>query len=100
MEEEVVHSGFTLKPLSYHQKVREYIRKEEAKVWEFFSDETARKDGIEKIVSFYTKNARGAMARYIIQNRLRNINELKNFNLNGYVYVPEKSDETKFTFVR
>ena len=59
-----------------------------------------RKDGIEKIVSFYTKNARGAMARYIIQNRLRNINELKNFNLNGYVYVPEKSDETKFTFVR
>ena len=59
-----------------------------------------RKDGIEKIVSFYATNARGAMARYIIQNRLRNINELKNFNLNGYVYVPEKSDETKFTFVR
>jgi uncharacterized protein len=59
-----------------------------------------RKDGKEKIISFYAKNARGAMARYIIQNRLRNINELKSFNLNSYVYVPEKSDETKFTFVR
>ena len=59
-----------------------------------------RKEGKEKIVSFYAKNARGLMARYIIQNRLLDPKDLKQFNLNGYNYISEKSDENKFTFIR
>ena len=59
-----------------------------------------RKEGKEKIVSFYAKNARGVMARYIIQNRLLDPQDLKQFNLNGYNYIAEKSDENKFTFIR
>ena len=58
------------------------------------------KDGKEKIISFYAKNARGAMARFIIQNRLQSERDLKKFDLDGYVYNAEKSSEGKPVFVR
>ena len=59
-----------------------------------------RKNGKEKIISFYAKNARGAMARFIIQNRLVNEQDLKRFNLDGYAYNQEKSKEGKLVFLR
>ena len=59
-----------------------------------------RKNGQEKIISFYAKNARGAMARFIIQNRLVDFEEIKNFHLDGYVFDPHKSDENKYIFIR
>ena len=58
------------------------------------------KNGKEKIISFYAKNARGAMARFIIQNRLQSEKELKKFDLDGYVYNDEKSSEGKLVFTR
>jgi len=59
-----------------------------------------RKNGKEKIISFYAKNARGAMARFIIQNRLQSEEDLKKFNLDGYSYSSEKSSEGKLVFIR
>lgn len=59
-----------------------------------------RKDGIEKIISFYAKNARGAMARFIIQNRVTDEADLKKFNLNGYLFNPEKSNDDQIVFIR
>ena len=59
-----------------------------------------RKNGQEKIISFYAKNARGSMARFIIQNRLVDYQEIKKFNLDGYSFDSKKSDENKFTFIR
>ena len=59
-----------------------------------------RKNGQEKIISFYAKNARGAMARFIIQNRLVDFEEIKNFHLDGYIFDPLKSDENKYIFIR
>jgi len=59
-----------------------------------------RKDGKEKTISFYAKNARGAMARFIIKNRILDFKGLKDFNLNGYSFEPKKSDEDKFVFIR
>ena len=59
-----------------------------------------RKNGKEKIISFYAKNARGAMARFIIQNRLHSEEDLKKFDLDGYVYNAEKSSEGKLVFIR
>ena len=58
------------------------------------------KNGKEKIISFYAKNARGAMARFIIQNRLQSEKDLKKFDLDGYVYNAEKSSEGKLVFIR
>ena len=59
-----------------------------------------RKNGKEKIISFYAKNARGAMARFIIQNRLKSEEDIKKFDLDGYNYSVEKSDEGKLVFIR
>ncbi len=59
-----------------------------------------RKNGKEKIISFYAKNARGTMARFIIQNRLKSEEDLKKFNLDGYNYSSEKSSEGKLVFIR
>ena len=59
-----------------------------------------RKDGKEKIISFYAKNARGSMARFIIQNQITDIENIKNFDLDRYSYNPSISDESKFIFTR
>ena len=58
------------------------------------------RDGKEKIISFYAKKARGAMARYIIQQRMTDTDRLKDFNVDGYVFQPDKSDKQKMIFLR
>ena len=58
------------------------------------------KNGDAKIVSFYAKNARGSMARFIIQNRVNNEEDLKKFDLDGYNYNADKSSEGKLVFIR
>ncbi|WP_170561874.1 peroxide stress protein YaaA [Ruegeria atlantica] len=58
------------------------------------------KAGTPKIVSFFAKKARGAMARYIIQHRLDDPKGLLDFDTGGYVYRPELSEENKPVFVR
>ena len=58
------------------------------------------KAGKAKIVSFFAKKARGAMARYIIQNRLTQSDDLKGFDSGGYSYHPDQSDAHKWVFLR
>ena len=58
------------------------------------------KDGKAKIVSFFAKKARGAMARYIVQNRLTRPNEILEFDTGGYAYTPEMSEPGKPVFLR
>ncbi len=58
------------------------------------------KGGTTKIVSFYAKKARGAMARFIIQNRLSDASSLTDFDTGGYAYRPDMSEENKPVFVR
>lgn len=58
------------------------------------------KDGKAKIVSFFAKKARGAMARYIIQNRLSEAEDIKGFDLGGYAFQPDMSEGDRWTFLR
>jgi len=58
------------------------------------------KPGGPKIVSFYAKKARGAMARYIIQHRLTDAQALTEFDTGGYQYRPDMSEADKPVFVR
>ncbi len=58
------------------------------------------KPGGPKIVSFYAKRARGAMARYIIQRRLTDPEALTEFDTGGYRYMPDMSEADKPVFVR
>ena len=53
-----------------------------------------------KIVSFFAKKARGAMARFIVQNRVRDAQALVDFDLGGYAYQPALSTPQKPVFVR
>jgi cytoplasmic iron level regulating protein YaaA (DUF328/UPF0246 family) len=58
------------------------------------------KDGKPKIVSFYAKRARGAMARFIIQNRLTEADALQDFDTGGYAYQADMSEPDKPVFLR
>jgi cytoplasmic iron level regulating protein YaaA (DUF328/UPF0246 family) len=58
------------------------------------------KNGTPKIVSFYAKKARGAMARYIIQHRLTDPEALLDFDTGGYAYRDDLSTPDKPVFVR
>lgn len=53
-----------------------------------------------KIVSFFAKQARGAMARFIIQNRLTKPEQIRDFETGGYTYQPEKSTPERPVFLR
>ncbi|WP_306044715.1 peroxide stress protein YaaA [Nioella sp. MMSF_3534] len=58
------------------------------------------KPGGPKVVSFFAKKARGAMARFIIQNRLRDPEAMLDFDTGGYRYAPELSAPDKPAFYR
>ncbi|MCU9836336.1 peroxide stress protein YaaA [Ruegeria sp. WL0004] len=58
------------------------------------------KGGAPKIVSFYAKKARGAMARYIVQRRLTDPQALSEFDSGGYQYNADLSERYKPVFLR
>ena len=58
------------------------------------------KAGTPKIVSFYAKKARGAMARFVIQHRLTDPEALKDFDTGGYRYNAEMSEGDSMVFLR
>ena len=59
-----------------------------------------RKNGQYKIISFFAKRARGMMARYIIENELTEVEDIKAFNQSGYYYSAEQSTEDQWVFLR
>ena len=56
------------------------------------------KNGTPKIVSFFAKKARGAMARFIVENRVETVEGLKDFDLGGYRFV--EAEENNLIFHR
>ena len=57
-------------------------------------------NGKYKIVSFFAKKARGYMTAYIIQNRIKNPEKLKDFDVEGYRFSEENSTPTQPVFLR
>lgn len=58
------------------------------------------KNGQYKIISFYAKKARGLMSRFIIKNQLTQIEQLKDFNLEGYQFSSAQSSDDELIFMR
>lgn len=58
------------------------------------------KNGKYKIISFFAKRARGMMARYAIENGISDPEALKDFDVDGYAFVPEASKERTWVFRR
>ena len=53
-----------------------------------------------RIVSFFAKRARGAMARHILDNRVTDLMGITAFDADGYRYQPDLSDDARLVFVR
>ncbi len=53
-----------------------------------------------RIISFYAKKARGAMARFIVQKRITSVDALLDFDTGGYAHVPELSKPDAPVFLR
>jgi cytoplasmic iron level regulating protein YaaA (DUF328/UPF0246 family) len=58
------------------------------------------KNGQYKVISFFAKKARGMMARFIIQNRLTEVSQLKQFDTHGYRFSAAKSKGNELLFTR
>lgn len=53
-----------------------------------------------KIVSFYAKKARGLMSRFMIENRISSVDDLRAFDYEGYYIDEKESSEKKLAFKR
>jgi len=59
------------------------------------------KDGKNyRVMSFYAKRCRGAMARWVIENRIEEPDALVNFNVDGYRYDESRSEPDRPAFTR
>ncbi|EPR81759.1 UPF0246 protein YaaA [Acinetobacter gerneri DSM 14967 = CIP 107464 = MTCC 9824] len=59
-----------------------------------------QKNGKYKVISFYAKKARGLMARFMIENQLSSIDDLKSFNTDGYYFDAASSLAGELVFKR
>ena len=58
------------------------------------------KNGQYKVISFYAKKARGAMARFIIENQISNPRDIKKFDWQGYGFDETLSTRNEWVFCR
>ena len=58
------------------------------------------KGGGYKVISFYAKQARGLMARYAIEHRVRRPAQLEGFDAAGYAFAAEASTPERLVFRR
>ncbi|WP_322891650.1 MULTISPECIES: peroxide stress protein YaaA [unclassified Yoonia] len=58
------------------------------------------KDDKPRIVSFFAKRARGAMARFIVENRVTEAEGIKQFTSGGYAYDADLSEGDTWVFAR
>ena len=57
-------------------------------------------NGQYKALMTYAKNARGMMSRFIIQERIEDVESLKAFNGGGYIYSRDMSTDDNLVFLR
>ena len=58
------------------------------------------KNGDYKFISFFGKKARGSMARYMIDHRVKTLKQLRAFDYDGYRFSEERSAGDRWVFTR
>jgi cytoplasmic iron level regulating protein YaaA (DUF328/UPF0246 family) len=58
------------------------------------------KNGKFSTVMIFAKHARGSMSRYLIENDLEDIEQLKTYNVDNYEFNKAQSSENEWVFVR
>jgi len=62
-----------------------------------FKDEKA---GKYKVVGIFAKRARGSMVNYIVKNRIKNVEDIKGFDIDGYEFNRAMSSTQEWVFAR
>ncbi|WP_296648955.1 peroxide stress protein YaaA [Romboutsia sp. 13368] len=75
------------------------IKKEFKFIDVVFKDYDVKSDTY-KVKGLYAKKARGYMCRFIVKNKVDTIEDLLKFNIEGYAYNSELSNEEVITFTR
>ena len=58
------------------------------------------KNGKYKMISFFAKKARGMMCSWVIKNRITDPEDLVKFDVAGYKFCPERSEQNNPIFIR
>jgi cytoplasmic iron level regulating protein YaaA (DUF328/UPF0246 family) len=58
------------------------------------------KNGKYRIISFFAKKARGSMCDFMIRERIKEPEELKRFEVDGYQFNPKLSKGQEWVFTR
>ncbi len=58
------------------------------------------KNGQYKVISFMAKRARGMMARYAVQKRIKEVKRLEGFSSDGYAFDAKQSEPDRLVFRR
>ena len=59
-----------------------------------------KKGNTYKVIGIYAKKARGMMSRYIIKNKIQDIEKIKTFDIDNYAFNPKMSDDREWVFTR
>jgi hypothetical protein len=62
--------------------------------------EDTQPDGTHKVISVFAKKARGLMARFAVQHRVRTVKALEAFGAEGYAFVKAESAKDRLVFRR
>lgn len=62
-----------------------------------FKDE---KNGQYKMISFFAKKARGRMTAWLLQNRIRHVDDIRSFDVDGYQFNSGLSKGSELVFTR
>ena len=71
----------------------------QGKIIDFYFKEE-KEDGSLKTVGYYVKQNRGKMLDQLIKNEVDSIEQIKEIELDGYLYNEEHSNENEFYFIK
>ncbi|MCC3865342.1 peroxide stress protein YaaA [Terrisporobacter petrolearius] len=81
----------------YAKTVRRFLNEEDTFI---DIDFKVHKDGRLKTLATLAKMARGQMIKYIVENKINNPEDLKNFKFNNYKFSNNLSTSRKFVFIK
>ena len=81
----------------YAKTVRRFLNEEDIFI---DIDFKVNKDGKLKTLATLAKMARGQMVKYIIENKIDNPEDLKNFTFNSFKFCSNLSTSKKFVFIK
>ena len=58
------------------------------------------KNGLYKVIAIYAKKARGLMSRFLIERKSNSIDDIKLFNIDGYSFDSNLSNDSQLVFTR